>query len=42
MTSSFILPPSSFKKGFAAGKAKMTRLPSQFFTDLLPQIDHLG
>lgn len=28
--------------GFAAGKSRITPLPAQFFTDLLPQIDHLG
>ncbi len=29
-------------KGFAAGKARLTPLPGQFFSELLPEIDHLG
>jgi DnaD/phage-associated family protein len=29
-------------KGFPAGKVQMTRIPGPFFSDLLPQIDHLG
>ena len=28
--------------GFPAGKSRLTRLPAAFFTDLLPEIDHLG
>lgn len=28
--------------GFPAGKSHLTRLPSAFFTDLLPEIDHIG
>lgn len=28
--------------GFPAGKSQLTRLPSAFFSDLLPEIDHLG
>ncbi len=28
--------------GFPAGKVHMTPMPEQFFTELLPQIDHLG
>src|SRR5512140_1108414 len=28
-------------KGFSGGKVKFARLPSQFFSELLPQIDHL-
>jgi DNA replication protein len=28
--------------GFPSGKVRMTPIPSQFFTDLLPEIDHLG
>ncbi|WP_054520298.1 DnaD domain-containing protein [Thermanaerothrix daxensis] len=28
--------------GFPAGKVGMTRIPNPFFTDLLPEIDHLG
>ena len=27
--------------GFQGGKSRVTRLPSAFFTDLLPEIDHL-
>lgn len=29
-------------KGFSAGKARLTPLPGQFFSELLPEIDHLG
>lgn len=29
-------------KGFPAGRVRFTRVPAPFFTDLLPQIDHLG
>lgn len=32
---------SSFA-GFPAGKVHLTPVPAQFFTELLPQIDHLG
>ncbi len=28
--------------GFPPGKAKMTKIPAQFFSDLLPKIDHLA
>lgn len=28
--------------GFSAGKARLTRIPAQFFSELLPEIDHLG
>lgn len=28
--------------GFPAGKVRFTRIPSPFFTELLPEIDHLG
>ncbi|HAL17968.1 MAG TPA: hypothetical protein DCP32_14855 [Anaerolineaceae bacterium] len=28
--------------GFPAGKSRLTRLPAAFFTDLLPEINHLG
>ncbi|MCX8024925.1 MAG: DnaD domain protein [Thermanaerothrix sp.] len=28
--------------GFPAGKVGLTRIPNPFFTDLLPEIDHLG
>ena len=28
--------------GFPAGKVRMTPFPATFFTDLLPEIDHLG
>ncbi len=28
--------------GFPAGKVRFTAIPSQFFSDLLPEIDHLG
>ncbi|MHB8934270.1 MAG: DnaD domain-containing protein [Bellilinea sp.] len=28
--------------GFPAGKSRLTRLPAAFFSDLLPEIDHLG
>lgn len=28
--------------GFPGGKSRLTRLPAVFFTDLLPEIDHLG
>lgn len=28
--------------GFPAGKVGLTRIPNTFFTDLLPEIDHLG
>ncbi|HWR66382.1 MAG TPA: DnaD domain protein [Bellilinea sp.] len=28
--------------GFPGGKSRLTRLPAAFFTDLLPEIDHLG
>jgi DnaD/phage-associated family protein len=29
-------------EGFPAGKVRFTRIPEQFFNELLPQIDHLG
>jgi DNA replication protein len=29
-------------KGFASGKVRLTPIPGQFFSDLLPTIDHLG
>lgn len=29
-------------KGFSKGKTSLTRLPGQFFSELLPEIDHLG
>ena len=29
-------------QGFSDGKARLTSIPGQFFSDLLPQIDHLG
>lgn len=29
-------------KGFSDGKLQLTRVPMQFFSELLPQIDHLG
>ena len=29
-------------KGFAAGKSRQTPLPEAFFSELLPEIDHLG
>ncbi len=29
-------------KGFPAGKVHLTRIPGPFFSELLPQIDHLG
>ena len=29
-------------KGFSEGKGRGTRLPAQFFSELLPEIDHLG
>jgi len=41
VTSSSILHPSPFK-GFPGGKVRQTRIPAQFFSELLPQIDHLG
>ena len=28
--------------GFPGGKSRLTRLPAAFFSDLLPEIDHLG
>lgn len=28
--------------GFPSGKVRFTSIPAQFFTELLPQIDHLG
>lgn len=28
--------------GFSAGKPRLTRVPAQFFSELLPEIDHLG
>jgi len=28
--------------GFPGGKSRLTRIPAAFFTDLLPEIDHLG
>lgn len=28
--------------GFASGKTHLTRIPGQFFSELLPEIDHLG
>ena len=28
--------------GFPAGKTRLTRVPAQFFSDLMPEIDHLG
>jgi DNA replication protein len=28
--------------GFPAGKTRLTRIPAQFFSELLPEIDHLG
>ena len=28
-------------KGFPGGKVRLTRIPAQFFSELLPQIDHL-
>ena len=28
--------------GFPGGKVRLTRIPAQFFSELLPQIDHLG
>ncbi len=28
--------------GFPSGKVRSTPIPAPFFTDLLPQIDHLG
>ncbi len=28
--------------GFSGGKTHLTRLPAQFFSELLPEIDHLG
>ena len=28
--------------GFPSGKMHLTRIPAQFFSELLPQIDHLG
>jgi DNA replication protein len=34
-------PTPSFK-GFPDGKTRLTRIPAQFFSELLPQIDHLG
>jgi len=39
-SSSLILHPSSFK-GFPA-RVHFTRIPAPFFSELLPQIDHLG
>jgi DnaD/phage-associated family protein len=41
VTSSNLLQPSPFK-GFPGGKVRLTRIPAQFFSELLPQIDHLG
>lgn len=29
-------------RGFPPGKVRFTRIPAQFFSELLPQIDHLG
>jgi DnaD/phage-associated family protein len=29
-------------RGFSEGKGRSTRLPAQFFSELLPEIDHLG
>ena len=29
-------------KGFPGGKVRLTRIPAQFFSELLPQIDHLS
>ena len=29
-------------QGFSEGKGRSTRLPAQFFNELLPEIDHLG
>jgi DNA replication protein len=29
-------------RGFSEGKRRPTRLPAQFFSELLPEIDHLG
>lgn len=29
-------------KGFVEGKVRLTPIPAQFFTELLPEIDHLG
>ena len=29
-------------KGFRQGKTRLTRIPAQFFSELLPQIEHLG
>ncbi len=40
-TPSLIFHPSPFK-GFPGGKVRLTRIPAQFFSELLPQIDHLG
>ncbi len=41
MSSSFRLPPSSFN-GFPDQKVRLTPVPGPFFTELLPEIDHLG
>jgi DNA replication protein len=41
-----VTPSSTFHasvfKGFPGGKVRLTRIPAQFFSELLPQIDHLG
>ncbi len=29
-------------QGFPAGKVRMVPIPEPFFTELLPQVDHLG
>ena len=34
--------PMTYFRGFPDGKVHFTRMPVQFFSDLLPQIDHIG
>jgi len=35
-------PPQNSFNGFPSGKVRFVSIPGPFFTDLLPQIDHLG